>query len=124
MASSIFMLGAASERLIYLAAEHIDRLLADPSESARMSGLTKVRLLKEWIVAQLPELKKKYSNHREAFVDVEDKFDSLYNTYRYLRNDVGHPKNSVPIVDVNQVKALLFSFGLYAKAVNDIVSIP
>ena len=122
--SSIFMLGAAAERLIHVLADHVDHLLADPAASAALSGLTKVRQQKEWIVSQLPALRKKFPAHREAFIDVEDKFDSLYNTYRYQRNNAGHPRETPFNPDVTQVKAMLFSFGLYCKAVCAILAIP
>lgn len=41
--SSIFILGAASERLIYVLAEHIDHLLADPVASTALSKINSVR---------------------------------------------------------------------------------
>ena len=122
--SSIFMLGAASERLIYVLAEHVDHLLADPAASAALSSINSVRQRKEWIVSHLSALQKKFPVHREVFTDVEDKFDSLYNTYRYQRNAAGHPKDTPLKPDIQQTKALLFSFGLYAKAVNTILAIP
>lgn len=122
--SSTFMLGAASERLIYVLSENIDRLLADPTASAVLSNINSVRQRKEWIVSHLPTLRKKYSAHREAFSDVEDKFDSLYNTFRYQRNEAGHPRDIPFIPDIQQTKAMLFSFGLYAQAVNTISIIP
>jgi hypothetical protein len=121
--SSIFMLGAASERLIYVLAEHIDHLLADPVSSTTLSKINSVRQRKEWIVSHLSALQKKYPAHREAFRDVEDKFDSLYNTYRYQRNAAGHPRDTLFAPDTQQAKAMLFSFGLYAQAVNAILAI-
>ncbi len=122
--SSIFMPGAASERLIYVLAEHVDHLLADPAASAALSNINSVRQRKEWIVSHLATLRRKFPAHREAFTDVEDKFDSLYNTYRYQRNSVGHPRDAVLKPDIRQSKAMLFSFGLYAQAVNAILAIP
>ncbi len=122
--SSIFMLGAASERLIYVLTKHIDHLLADPAASTALSKIDGVRQRKEWIVSHLPTLKKKFPSHREAFSDVEDKFDSLYNTYRYQRNEAGHPRDTPFRPDTQQAKAMLFSFGLYAQAVNVILAIP
>jgi hypothetical protein len=118
------MLGAASERLIYVLAEHIDHLLADPVASTTLSKINSVRQRKEWIVSHLSTLQKKYPAHREAFSDVEDKFDSLYNTYRYQRNTAGHPRDTSFKPDTQQAKAMLFSFGLYAQAVNAILAIP
>ncbi len=122
--SSIFMLGAASERLIYVLADHIDYLLADPAASAALSTINSVRQRKEWIVSHLSTLRRKYPAHRDAFSDVEDKFDSLYNTYRYQRNEAGHPRATPFEPDIQQAKAMLFSFGLYAQAVNVILAIP
>ena len=121
--SSIFMLGAASERFIYLLAEHVDHLLADPAASAALSNINSVRQRKEWIVSHLSTLRRKFPAHREVFMDVEDKFDSLYNTYRYQRNAAGHPKDTPLKPDIQQTKALLFSFGLYARAVNAILAV-
>jgi hypothetical protein len=122
--SSIFMLGAASERLIYVLADHVDRLLADPAASTTLSGISKVRQRKEWIISQLPTLRKKFPAHREAFIDVEDKFDSLYNTYRYQRNEAGHPRDTPFNPDSTQAKVMLLSFGLYCQAVYAILAIP
>lgn len=121
--SSIFMLGAASERLIYVLADHIDHLLADPAASRDLSGINSVRQRKEWIVSYLPALRRRFPTDREAFSDVEDKFDSLYNTYRYQRNEAGHPRDTLFRPDIQQTKAMLFSFGLYAKAVGIILAI-
>lgn len=121
--SSTFMLGAASERLIYVLADHVETILADPNASAELQGITKVRQRKEWIVKQFPAMKRRFPGHKEALIDVEDKFDTLYNTYRYLRNDAGHPRDTVYRPDPNQTKVVLLSFGLYAKAVNSILSI-
>jgi hypothetical protein len=122
--SSVFMLGAASERLIYVLADHIDQLLADPIATASLSNATKIRQRKEWIVDHLSALRRKFPANKQAFIDVEDKFDSLYNTYRYQRNEAGHPRDVVLSVDPKQIKAMLFSFGLYAQAVNSILIIP
>lgn len=122
--SSVFMLGAASERLIYILSDSVDRLLADPAQSVSLNRITKVRQRKEWIVEQLPALKAKLPSYRQAFTDVEDKFDSLYNAYRYLRNDAGHPRSTLPVIHQDQIKAMLFGFSLYAEAVNTILAIP
>jgi hypothetical protein len=122
--SSVFMLGAAAERLIYVLAEHADHLLADPTASGALSKIHTVRQRKEWIVAQLPALRKKLPAHRDAFTDVEDKFDSLYNAYRYQRNEAGHPAEVVFEPNITQCKAVLFSFSVYAQAVNAILAIP
>jgi hypothetical protein len=56
-------------------------------------------------------------------MDVEDKFDSLYNTYRYQRNNTGHPRDTLVSLDSVQVKAMLLSFGLYCQAVYAILAI-
>ena len=121
--SSTFMLGAASERLIYVLAEHISRLLADPAATTRLNNMTKVRHRKEWIVSQLTDLQRRFSPNRKAFTDVEDKFDSLYNTYRYQRNEAGHPRDIPYAPDIPQAKAMLLSFGVYCKAVYEILAI-
>jgi hypothetical protein len=117
------MLGAAAERLIYVLSEHIDQLLANPTASTALGNISKVRQRKEWIISQLPALQKKFPGHREAFMDVEDKFDSLYNTYRYQRNNAGHPRDTLFSLDSVQVKTMLLSFGLYCQAVYAILAI-
>ena len=121
--SSTFMLGAASERLIYVLSEHVDSILGDPNASTALAGITTVRQRKEWIVDQLPALKRKFPAKRDAFKDVEDKFDTLYSTYRYLRNEIGHPRDTVYQPVPEQTKALLVSFKVYLAAVNHILSI-
>lgn len=121
--SSTFMLGAASERLIYVLSEHVDHILADAAASARLAGITKVRQRKEWIVDQLPALKRRFPGHKDAFIDIEDRFDTLYTSYRYLRNDAGHPRDTVYQPDPAKTNALLLSFGVYVKSVNRILAI-
>lgn len=121
--SSVFMLGAAAERLIYVLSEYIDQLLANPATSATLGNMSKVRQRKEWIISQLPALQRRFPGHREAFMDVEDKFDSLYNTYRYQRNNAGHPRDTLFSPDSVQVKTMLLSFGLYCQAVYAILAI-
>ena len=59
----------------------------------------------------------------KAFTDVEDKFDNLYNTNRYQRNEAGHPRDIPYAPDIPQAKAMLLSFGVYCKAVYDILAI-
>lgn len=121
--SSIFMLGAASERLIYILADHMAHLLSNPAAAAALNNITKVRQRKEWIVSQLLTLRGRFPNHREAFIDVEDKFDSLYNPYRYQRNEAGHPRDTPFHPDPTQVRAMLLSFKLYCQAVYAILAI-
>jgi hypothetical protein len=65
--SSVFMLGAASERLIYVLADHIEQLLADPIATASLSNATKVRQRKEWIVDQLSALRRKFPAQQWQF---------------------------------------------------------
>ncbi len=118
------MLGAASERLLHVLGDHIEHLLGDPAESAKLAQITKVRQLKEWIVGHLPALRRKYPTHKDAFTDVADKLETLFTLYRYKRNEVGHPRETPHNPDVNQIRAMLLSFGGYAKAVADIMSTP
>ncbi len=121
--SSLFMLGGASERLLWVLSLHVDYLRADAAQSARLAGLWQVRRRKEWIVDQLPDLRRSHSGYAAAFTDVDDIFDWLFTTYRYLRNDVGHPRETPLNVNPEQVKALLTSFHLYADAVHSILAI-
>ncbi len=44
---------------IYVLAEHIDHLLADPVASTTLSKINSVRQRKEWIVSHLSTLQKK-----------------------------------------------------------------
>lgn len=121
--SCAFMLGGASERLIMLLSEHVDSLLNDPIESAKLAREWQVRKIKEWTVDQLPALKRKYQQDSEAFKDVEDKFDTLVALYRYERNDAGHPKDSPYVPDIAALKAMLLGFSTFAKAVMRILAI-
>jgi hypothetical protein len=97
--------------------------LGDPTATASLSNATKVRQHKEWIVDQLSSLRRRFPTHKQAFIDVEDKFDSLYNTYSYQRNEAGHPRDVVLSMDPKQIQSMLFSFGLYAQTVNSTLAI-
>jgi hypothetical protein len=48
--AATFMLGAASERALYILAAGIERLLADSKQSERLARLSRAREVKEWVV--------------------------------------------------------------------------
>ena len=121
--SSTFMLGAASERLLFIVAEHVDTLLKDSSESEKLARLWKVREVKEWIVNHLPALKRTYRDHKNAFTDVEDVFDTLFALYRYQRNEAGHPREVLPSLDPSQIRSMLLGFGTFQSRAYAILAV-
>jgi len=122
--SATFMLGAASERLLFIVADHVDALIKNPAESAKLAKLWKAREVKEWIVGHLSNLKATYPAHKSAFIDVEDIFDTLFALYRYQRNEAGHPRETMPSFDPNVIRGMLLGFGTFQSRVNAILLTP
>jgi len=122
--SATFMLGAASERLLFIIAAHVDALLKDPTETAKLAKRWKAREVKEWIVGHLASLKKAYPTHKDAFTDVEDLFDTLFALYRYQRNEAGHPRETMPTVNPEVIRGMLLAFGTFQAKANAVLLTP
>jgi len=119
--SAAFMLGAASERAVYILAEAVADLRGEASERQKLDQCRTVRAVKDWIIDQIPTVKRAEPSSKKLFTDVEDKINTLFTTYRYQRNDVGHPRDEVLDVDPAETRALLQSFATYWKVVADVL---
>ncbi len=121
--SSVFMLGAAAERLIYVLAEHVNAILTPGPETNKFNSDALAKTQKDWVVRQIPQLKKQFAGSVTCFRELEDTLNTLFAIYRRQRNEVGHPNPTVFVPQPAREKALLMSFELSAKAVNDVLNI-
>ncbi len=121
--SSVFMLGASAERFIYVLAEHIDAILTPGTATGRFDSDALAKTQKDWVVRQIPQLKKQFAGSVGSFRELEDTLNTLFAIYRRQRNEVGHPNPKIFAPQPEREKALLMSFELSAKAVNDVLLI-
>jgi hypothetical protein len=121
--SATFMLGAAGERILHVVAGHVDALLEDPKESAKLSTLWKAKEVKDWISGHLQALKQRYPDDKDALTQLGEVLDTLYTLYRIMRNDVGHPRDTPLEPEPTQVRANLLSFNVLAKRVAAVLEI-
>ncbi len=76
--SSVFMLGAAAERLIYVLAEHISTILVAGAENGTFNGNAQLKTQKDWVVKQIPQLKKQFPNSSRPIHELKDKLDAMF----------------------------------------------
>jgi hypothetical protein len=111
--AATFMLGAASERALYLLSETIAGLVGDAGPRKKLENCRTVRAVKEWILEQLPLLRKTFPEAKPVLSDIEDKITTLLTLYRYQRNEIGHPRDDVLTVEPDKIRAMLKSFSTY-----------
>jgi len=99
----------------------VGALLEDAKQSDRLNELWRARDVKEWIVANVPSLRKKREDLKPLLADIQDKIETLFTLYRYQRNEVGHPREEELVAEPSKIKAMLESFGLYLAACTAIV---
>ena len=121
--SSVSMLGASAERLIYVLADHINTILTPGTETGRFEGAAPAKSQKDWVVRQIPQLKRQFNGSASSFRELEVALNSLFEVYRHQRNEVGHPNRTVFVPQPLREKAVLMSFELSAKAINDVLNI-
>lgn len=109
--ASAVMLGAASEKELYLLAEAVVLALKDPKRQTKMKGLLDRRKLLELFETVRDTIHQAVAAKLIPYADSEGSTThlmSLYEAIRVQRNDAVHPMNAV--VSEDSVRLLLQSF--------------
>jgi len=109
--ASAVMLGAASEKELYLLAEAIFSALKDPKKQSKLRGLLDRRKLMELFETVRDTIHQGVTAKLIPYADSEGSTThlmSLYEAIRVQRNDAVHPMNA--IVSEDSVRLLLQSF--------------
>jgi hypothetical protein len=109
--ASAVMLGAASEKELYLLAEAVFSALKDPKKQSKLRGLLDRRKLLELFETVRDTIHQGVTAKVIPYTDSEGSTThlmSLYEAVRVQRNDAVHPMNA--IVSEDSVRLLLQSF--------------
>ena len=109
--ASAVMLGAASEKELYLLAEAVLLALKDPKKHSKLKGLLDRRKLLELFETVRDTVREAVTAKLLPYADSEGSTTylmSLYEAIRVQRNDAVHPMNA--IVSEDSVRLLLQSF--------------
>jgi hypothetical protein len=109
--ASAVMLGAASEKELYLLAEAVFSALIDPKKQIKLRGLLDRRKLLELFETVRDMIHQAVTAKLIPYADSEGSTThlmSLYEAIRVQRNDAVHPMNA--IVSEDSVRLLLQSF--------------
>lgn len=109
--ASAVMLGAASEKELYLLAEAVFSALIDPKKQSKLRGLLDRRKLLELFETVRDTIQQGVAAKVIPYTDSEGSTThlmSLYEAIRVQRNDAVHPMNA--IVSEDSVRLLLQSF--------------
>jgi hypothetical protein len=109
--ASAVMLGAASEKELYLLAEAVFLALKDPKKKSKLRGLLDRRKLLELFETVRDTIQQGVAAKVIPYTDSEGSnthLMSLYEAIRVQRNDAVHPMNA--IVSEDSVRLLLQSF--------------
>ncbi len=116
--SCAFTLGASSERAIYLLAEAIKDYINNPSEIKAFEKVEwSIKRLNEYILKRLNGISKNFKDKKELFQDIDSKLSTFFQYYRLTRNEVGHPKELPPSIDMETLKLYLKKYEEYLESV-------
>jgi len=90
--SSVFCLGAMSERCILLLAKALEADLNDREVSKAYSKCRSIKHYAKFITDNLNRLRSKHPGNDSLFRELDTKINTLAGYYRMTRNEAGHPE--------------------------------
>lgn len=113
-----FLLGAASEKAIWLLIDSYAQAISDETNRAKF----KERISNKFISRAYDEFKRSFASCKSKptdpglVQDLDTKIDSVFQFCRVCRNEVGHPQIS-PNLDKGVLLANMAQFIKYAEAI-------
>lgn len=118
-----FLLGAASEKAIWVLMEAYIQAISDPTNRANFEN----RVRNRYISRAYDEFKRSFQSSKSkpsdpALVyDLDTQVEAMFQFYRICRNEVGHPHFS-PNFDKGVLMANLAQFVKYAEAIHRLIN--
>lgn len=126
--SSIFCLGATSERLVYLLQEkYCLALNNNPSYHSRkttIENMQKVKTIYETIISDFEKIKQKDSSYFDhtLWEKINTQIDSVFQVIRITRNEVGHPSTGIDIDRLDDYSKLII-FPKYLITIYELINV-